>query len=443
MGKTLTFQPLTRIKTRTKMVINLDDNGNVTDAHMSMLNLRGFEQFCIGRPAEEMPRIVNRICGVCSCDHHLAANKAVEMAFGVSIPEAARKLRRLMQHLAWIQNKILQFYFLTLPDFLITEPPRDIMALMKANSELALKAIKMRQLGAMLVEHFAGKVIHPIVVVPGGFSKPMTETEREELLKGAEELLEFAKWTMDFAKKEVFPKYSEIIEKLGVIKTGFIGMVDNGGNHEIYDGKLRLMKADGEIEEFNPEEYADYIAEDIQTWSYAKFPHAKKWGDFALEFDNPTIYRSNCLARINVCEKMPTPLAQAELEEFREKFGRPCQYTLLYNYARLIELLCNAESAVEILKDKEITDQNVRAKFEIKEGRGVGCVETPQGTLIHDYEIDKNGFVTKINIIEGPDQNAAAINLSLKQAAKQVIKDGKYDEAALNQIEMIIRAYAP
>ncbi|MCD6319397.1 MAG: Ni/Fe hydrogenase subunit alpha [Candidatus Desulfofervidaceae bacterium] len=447
MGKTLTIQPVTRIEGHAKVLIELDDNGNVADAKMAIVALRGFEQFCIGRAADEMPRIVNRICGICPWSHHLASNKAVDKVYGVTPPPAGEKLRRLMQHLSWIPDKILHFYFLAAPDFIMgpdADPSvRNVLGVLKSNPDLGMKVVKMRQLGSMLIENFAGKVIHPAAGVPGGFSKPMTEAEREELLKGAEELLEFAKFSIDLAKKDIFPKYMDLIENVGVIKTGFIGTVSEDGSWEIYDGKLRMMKADGSYEDFSYEQYTDYIAEHVEPWAYVKFPYAKRWGEFALEFDNPTIYRSNCLARINVCDKMPTPLAQAELEEFREKFGRPCQYTILYNYARLIELLCNAESAVALLKDPEITDRNVRTKVEPQAGRGVGCVESLQGTLIHDYEADQNGLITRVNLIVGSTHNAAPMNLSVKQAAQALIQGGNYDQGLLNKIEIVIRAYNP
>jgi F420-non-reducing hydrogenase large subunit len=447
MAKTLTVQPITRITGQAKAIINLDDNGSVADARLAMLSLRGFEQFCLGRPAEEIPRIVNRICGVSSWDHHLAANKAIDKIFEVSPPPTGDKLRRLMQHLAWIANKALHLYFLIAPDYMVeagSEPEaRNFFTILKTNSELGIKVVKMRQLAAMLVEHFGGKAIHPTAVVPGGFSKPMNESEREELLRGAEDLLDFAKFSIELAKKEMFLKHLDLIKTLGVIKTAFIGTLKDDGSWEIYDGKLHLMKADGDCESFICEEYSNYIAEYIEPWSYAKFPYIKKWGSFSLLPDTPSIYRSGPLARINICEQMPTPSANAELSEFRERFGRLSQYSLLYPYASLIEMLANAEEAVNLLKDSQITDENVRGKVEIKAGHAIGCIESINGTLIHDYEVDKDGFITKANIILGNTHNMAPINLSLKQAAQTLIKDGKYDRELLDRLEMVIRAYNP
>jgi F420-non-reducing hydrogenase large subunit len=249
---------------------------------------------------------------------------------------------------------------------------------------------------------------------------------------------------MKFAKENVFPKYLDTIKALGVVKIGYLGTVRDDGALDFYGGKLRLMKPDGSYEDFPADQYLDYIEEGVMPWSYTKFPFAKKWGKLNLSLENPVgVYRSNCLARINVADKMATPLAQAELEEFRAAFGRPTHLTLLYHYARLIELLQVAETAVQLLNDPEITGTNVRAQVTPKAGRGVGCVEAPRGTLIHDYECDNDGLITKVNLIVGTTHNNAPINLSVNQAAKECIKGGKYDQGILNRVEMAVRAYDP
>jgi F420-non-reducing hydrogenase large subunit len=220
--------------------------------------------------------------------------------------------------------------------------------------------------------------------------------------------------------------------------------VKEDGSMDLYDGKLRMMQTDGSYEDFKYEEYTDYIREHVEPWTYLKFPYMKKAGEFSMDLDNPNgIYRTNTLARMNVCDKIDTPLAQAELEEFREKFGRPAQPTLLYHWARLIELLHNAENTIRLLDDPEITSTDIRKKVEPRAARGIGCVEAPRGTLIHDYETDENGLMTNVNLIVGTTHNNAPINMSVKSAAKDLIKDGKYDQGILNTIEMMIRAHDP
>ncbi len=449
MTRVINIQPVTRIEGHANIAIHLDDDGNVKESKVHIMALRGFEKFVEGKPAEELPRIVNRICGICPWHHHLASNKAVDRCFGVTPPPAANKLRELMQTIAHAEDKLLHFFFLAAADFVIGPDAdysvRNVIGIAKANPELAQKVVKMRYMAKMILEKFAGKAIHPVAGVPGGFAKPLLEEDRKEFLKQLQELLDFALFSIDFAKKEVFPKYIETVEALGVIETGFIGTVDEDGALNLYDGKLRLMKPDGSYIDFDPQEYTDYIGEHVEDFSYGKFPYAKCWNEgFSIDIEAPKgIYRANTLARINVADKMATPKAQAELEEFREKFGRPAQATLLYHWARLIEEVYACEHAIELLNDPEITDPNIRTKAEPKKGRGVGCVEAPRGTLIHDYTTDENGLIVKANLIVGTTHNIGPINMSVNQAAKMLIKNGHVDEGILNRIEMAVRAYDP
>jgi F420-non-reducing hydrogenase large subunit len=446
--KTITIAPVTRIEGHAKITINLDDTGNVADTFVNVVELRGFEKFCIGRPVEELPRIVTSICGVCPWHHHLASAKANDAVFGVTPPPTGRKLRDLCQSIAFCSDKILHFFFLAGPDFVMGPDAdysvRNVIGIAQSNPDLGKKVIRARHLGTQMLSITSGKSIHPVTAVPGGFSKPLTESDRDRLLPMANEVLEFAKFAISFAKENIFPKYLNEIETIGKIETGFLGTVTDDGSLNVYDGKLRLMKADATYEEFAYDQYTEYIGEHVEPWTYLKFPYAKKWGNFSMDPEDPVgIYRTNALARVNVCDKMATPLAQTELEEFREQFGRPAQQTLLYNYARLIELVYNAEHVIELLNDPEITGTETRVPVTPRAARGIGCVEAPRGTLIHDYETDENGLVTNVNLIVGTTHNNAPINMSVKQTAKALIKDGNYDQGTLNKLEMAIRAYDP
>lgn len=450
MGTVLNIAPVSRIEGHAKIAIHLDDNGNVEDAFLHIQSLRGFEKFIEGRPAEEVPRIVNRICGICPWMHHLASNKAVDGAFGVTPTPTGHKLRELCQVMAHINDKILHFFFLASPDFVLgpdaDHSVRNVIGIAKANPELATKVVKMRQLGQMMLEGFAGKAIHPIAGVVGGFAKPMLEEERLGLLRDARTLLDFSLYSLDFAINNVFAKYMDVISQLGNITTGFLGTVDReDGSLRIYDGKQRLMKADGSYVDFEGDDYADYLGEHVEPWAYSKMPYAKSWNEgFDLDLAAPRgIYRSNTLARINVCDRISTPLANAALEQFRSQFGRPAQQTLLYHYARLIEMVYACERTIELLEWDGITDTDIRAKVEPKAGRGVGIVEAPRGTLIHDYVTDANGCIESANLIVGTTHNIAPMNMSVKQAATSLIKNGNYNEGLLNRVEMAVRAYDP
>jgi len=448
MGKKIVIQPVTRIEGHAKVTIQLDDSGNVSDSKFSVVELRGFEKFCVGRPVEELPRIVTSICGVCPWSHHLASAKACDAVFGVKIPSAARKLRELCNSIAFTEEHILHFYFLAGADFVMGPDAdysiRNVIGIAQKFPDIAKKVIRNRHLGARMLEIISGKSIHPVAAVPGGFSKVLNSEERDELFKMANEVLEFSKFSIDYAKNNIFPQYIEAVKTLGVIETGFLGTVTKDGTLDLYDGVLRMMQADGNYEDFNYEQYTDYIGEHIEPWTYLKFPYMKKAGKLSMDLGNPVgVYRTNTLARVNVCDRIRMPLAQKEFEEFRNEFGKPTQLTLLYNWARLIELLYNAEYAVQLLEDPEITSKDIRVPVKPRAARGIGCVEAPRGTLIHDYETDENGIVTDVNLIVGTTHNNAPINMSVKRAAMDLIKDGKYDQGILNRVEMAIRAYDP
>ena len=448
MGKEIVIQPVTRLEGHAKITIQLDDSGNVSDTRVSIVELRGFEKFCTGRPVEELPRITTSICGVCPWSHHLASAKTCDAVFGVEIPPAARKLRELCNSIAFTEEHILHFYFLAGADFVMGPDAdysiRNVIGIAQKFPDIAKKVIRNRYLGARMLEIISGKSIHPVAAVPGGYSKVLTAEERDKVLEMAKEVLEFSKFSIDYAKNNIFPQYIEVVKTLGVIKTGFLGTVTKDGTLDLYDGVLRMMQADGSYEDFTYDKYTEYIGEHIEPWTYLKFPYMKKAGKLSMDLDNPVgVYRTNTLARMNVCDRIRTPLAQKELEEFRNEFGRPVQLTLLYNWARLIELLYNAEYAVQLLEDPEITSKDIRVPVKTRAARGIGCIEAPRGTLIHDYETDENGIVTNVNLIVGTTHNNAPINMSVKRAAIDLIKDGKYDQGILNRVEMAIRAYDP
>ncbi len=449
MGKIINIAPLSRIEGHASIKIQLDDDGQVASATTHFNSIRGFEKYVQGKPAEEVTRIVTRICGICPWHHHLSSTKAVDACFAAEVAPAGHVLRECMQNMAHINDKILHFYFLAAPDFVMGPDAdykvRNVIGIAQADPVLARQVIKMRQLGQMMMEKFAGKVIHPIAAVPGGFSKPMSDSQRKELVEDTKTLLEFAKFSMAHAKENIFPNYLDVVTTLGTITTGFIGTVEDDGAMNFYDGKIRLMKPDGSFDDFHDSEYLDHISEKVVDTSYGKYPYAKVWGEgFSMDLDAPKgIYRSNCLARVNACDYIPTPLAQAELEEFRTSFGRPAQHTLLYHWARLIELVYACEKTLELLMDPGICGKETRFECTPGAGRGVGHVEAPRGTLIHDYTTDENGLIEKANMIVGTTHNLAPISMSVEQSAKMLIKDGKVDETILNKVEMSVRAYDP
>jgi len=450
MSQTIRIAPLTRIEGHAALDLHLDGEGNVADARLTVMSLRGFEKFVIGRPVEEVPRIVTRICGICPWQHHLASTKAAEACLGVTPAPASVKLRELCQMMASIPDKILHFYFLAAPDFVMgpaADPAsRNVMGMASAAPELTRQAALMRYRTQMALEKFAGKVIHPVAVLVGGFSTPLAEENRAEFLSVMREALDFSLMSIKLAREELFPALIKTFRELGEYPSAYLGLVNpSDGSLALYDGLFRLMDQDGAYEDFPASKYLSHLAEKVEPWTYLKFPYMKKAGRLVMDEEAPVgLYRTNSLARINVCDRIATPKADAELELFRREFGRPAHMAFLYHWARLIELVHCCERAIELLEDPEITSRDIRVQpIAPRAGEGVGCVEAPRGSLIYHLKTDHDGIVTAANLLAGTTHNNAGMNLSLKQTASKAIRNGVYDQGLLNMVEMSLRAYDP
>jgi len=451
--RTITISPITRLEGHGKIEIFLNKEGNVDNAYFQVPELRGFEKFCEGRKAEDLPIITPRICGVCPVAHHFASTKALDAAFHVDPPSAAKKLRELMYSGYMIYDHTLHFYFLGAPDFVVDPdaPPaeRNILGVIKkVGLDVTKEVIKHRAYGQRITALIGGKATHPVCGLPGGISKPITEEERQEIEKMAESSVEFAKFSLRLFDDVVLKNKNYvdlILSDAYTLKTYYMGLVDKNNKVSFYDGQIRVVDSEGrEFLKFSPSEYLDVIGEHVEPWSYVKFPYLKKigWKGFVGGL-NSGIYRVGPLGRLNASDGMATPLAQQEYERMYETLGRkPIHSTLAYHWARLIELLYAAERCLELSRDEEITSKDVRNKPG-SPGEGVGIIEAARGTLIHHYILDEEALVKQVNLIVATTNNSPAICISIRDVAKALIHNGNVGEGLLNKVEMAFRAYDP
>jgi F420-non-reducing hydrogenase large subunit len=450
--KKIEIDPITRLEGHGKISVFLNDAGEVENAYLQIPELRGFERFCIGRKAEDMPLLTSRICGVCPVAHHMAGTKTLDAAFNVEPPSAGKKLRELMYCGYFIYDHTLHFYYLGGPDFVVgpNAPPekRNILGVIeKAGLDVAKEVIKHRAYGQRITELIGGKATHPVCGLPGGISKPLSEENRQEIEKMAASSVEFAKLSLKLFHSIVLgnSKYLDLIKSDAyTLKTYYMGLVDSSNKVNFYDGKVRVVDPTGnEFAKFEPKNYLDHIAERVEEWTYVKLPYLKKvgWKGFVDGSDSGA-FRVGPLGRLNASNGVATPLAQEEYEVMFKALGRPVHSTLAYHWARLIELLYAAERAVELVRDPEITSSNVRNKPN-EPGEGVGIVEAARGTLIHHYILDRDALIKDVNLIVATVNNSPSINMSIRNAAKGLIHGGKADEGLLNMVEMAFRAYDP
>ncbi len=455
MKQKICIDPITRLEGHARVDLFLNEEGALSNAYLVIPELRGFEKFCEGRPVEEMPRITQRICGVCPIAHHMAAAKAGDAVYHVDPPPTAKKLRELMYSAFFVADHATHFYILGGPDFVVgpdaPKSERNILGVVrKVGKETGSKVMQLLRDNHKITALIGGRYIHSVSAIVGGVAKPITEEDRLAILERAQRSVEFAKETLQLFDDIVLgnPEYVDMITSDAFAhQTYYMGLVDENNKVNFYDGKVRVVSPTGEeFVKYGPEDYLNVIAEHVEPWTYLKFPYLKEigWKGF-VDGKDSGVYRASPLARLNAADGMATPEAQAMYEKFFDTLGgKPVHSTLATHWARLIELLYAAERSVELASDESITDPKVRTIPTATPTEGIGIVEAPRGTLTHHYKTDERGLVTAVNLIVGTTNNYAAIDMSIVKAAHSLIHAGEpVSDAALNKIEMAFRAYDP
>jgi NAD-reducing hydrogenase large subunit len=442
MSKRILIDPVTRIEGHAKISIFLDDAGKVSGAEFHVVEFRGFEKFCEGRPLSEMPGITSRICGICPVSHLLVSARAGDAILAVNVPPAADKLRRVMNLGQIIQSHALSFFHLSAPDFLAgwdaAPAQRNVFGLAAANPQVARGGIRLRQFGQEIIEILGGKKIHPAWAVPGGVRSPLTPAGRDKIRGWLPEAYSTTKMALNLFKV-LLQGHEQEAEVFGNFPSLFMGLVGPDGKWEHHGGKLRFKDSNGTIvaDQLDPQRYYDYISEAVQKSSYLKSPYYKSLGIQA------GMYRVGPLARLNVCDYIGVPQADAELTLFKNLRRGAVTSSFLYHYARLLEILAAIELIERHLEDEDLLSHDLRADAGINNLRGVGAGEAPRGTLFHDYAVDRDGILKKVNLVIATGQNNLAMNRTVAQIAQHYINGPEIPEPVLNRIEHGIRCYDP
>lgn len=441
MAKRIIIDPVTRIEGHAKITIHLDDGGQVTDAHFHVTEFRGFERFCEGRTLFEMAGITARVCGICPVSHLLASAKAGDQILAVRPPPAAEKLRRLMNLAQIIQSHALSFFHLSAPDLLLgleSDPAkRNVFGLIAAEPELARGGIRLRQFGQEIIEALGGKKIHPAWSVPGGVRAPLANEDREHIRARLPEARATALAALQRFKR-ILDQYAEEVRTFGNFPSLFMGLASGDGAWEHSDGHLRFVDAEGRVvADVEPARFRHSIGEAVETNSYLKSPYYKPLGY------PDGCYRVGPLARLNICERMGTPLADQELDEYRARAGKIATSSFFYHHARLIEILAGVERIERMIDDPDLAAENLRAHAGINRTHGVGVSEAPRGTLFHEYEVDAHGMMKHVNLVIATGQNNLAMNRTVAQIARHYVRGPEVSEGLLNRVEAGIRAFDP
>ncbi len=452
MSQKITIEPVTRVEGHGKVTIHLDDNNIVTESRLHIVEFRGFERFVQGRPYWEAPVLVQRLCGICPVSHHLAAAKALDVIVGAGtgdgLTPTGEKMRRLMHYGQMFQSHALHFFHLVSPDLLFgidADPAiRNVIGVALEHKDLAVQGVMMRKFGQEIIRATAGKKIHGTGAIPGGINKHLTPEDKDSFLNGPDPLnidhmIDWSVGVMEFFK-DYYQKNRSFIDEFASFPSNHLSLVRKDGALDLYHGVLRAVDSEGNkiLDDVDYQDYEQYIEEEVRSWSYMKFPYLKSLGPVK------GWYRVGPLARLNTCEFIPSPLAQAEFEEYKALTnGKPNNICMHYHYARLIELLHSAEMMKELLNDPDLMEGELVTKG-TKVNKGIGLLEAPRGTLFHHYEINDDDQLTRVNLIVSTTNNNEPMNQSVNSVAHSWM-DGKAEitEPMMNAVEVAIRAYDP
>ena len=439
----ITIEPVTRVEGHGKVSILLDQEQRVKQARLHIVEFRGFERFVQGRPFWEVPVLVQRLCGICPVSHHLAAAKAMDrIVGGEKLTPTAEKMRRLMHYGQILQSHALHFFHLCSPDLLFgfeADPAtRNVIGVAGKYPDLALQGVMLRKFGQEIIQATAGKKIHGTGAIPGGINKNLSLEERDFLLKDTDRVMAWARGALKIARDYTI----ENLEKLapfGSFDSNHLSLIREDGALDLYDGRLRAIDAQGQkiFDQVGPQDYLDYIAEEVRSWSYMKFPFIKSLGP------EKGWYRVGPLARINACEFIDTSEAETARQEFMALTkGKPNNITMAYHWTRMIELLHAVEKIMELLNDADLQGTDLVVKGQ-RRAEAVGLLEAPRGTLFHHYRVNHNDQVVMANLIVSTTNNNEPMNRAVQKVAHDHLSGRKITEGLLNHVEVAIRAYDP
>ncbi|MDO8346488.1 MAG: Ni/Fe hydrogenase subunit alpha [Rugosibacter sp.] len=437
------IDPVSRVEGHGKVTILLDADNKVHQVRLHIVEFRGFEKFIQGRPYWEVPVMVQRLCGICPVSHHLAAAKAFDRVLGIEqLTPTAEKIRRLMHYGQIMQSHALHFFHLSSPDLLFgfdsDVAKRNIVGVAEKYPEIARQGVLLRKFGQEVIRITAGKRIHGTGAIPGGVNKVITLAERDELLQNIYQMIDWSRTAVHLAQ-QLHEANPALYDSFGLFRSSIMSLVGNDGEMDLYHGKLRARDEDGRLI-FDGVDYQDYqkmIAEGVKSWTYMKFPFIRSLGE------ERGWYKVGPLARVQNCDSIPTPFAEAERRVFIDYAGGvPFHGPLAYHWTRMIEMLHAIEVIKDLLHDDAILGGERMAHGE-RRREGVGVIEAPRGTLFHHYQVGEDDLVTMCNLIVSTTSNNQPMNEAVRQVARRYLHGQEVTPDLLNHIEVAIRAFDP
>jgi coenzyme F420-reducing hydrogenase alpha subunit len=377
---------------------------------------RFFEAMVVGRDWSELSRITSRICGICSIGHTFASQKATEAAMEITITEQTRRLREILNHAENLQSHILHVCYLVLPDLLGVG---SVLPLMETHRDVVLLAIRLHRLANETCDKIGGRTTHPIRSCVNGWSmlpdKKTLREIRDNHVKAMDDLKHLAEFVQSLTHK--LPDFER--------ETEYVSLT-HPKEYALYDG---VIKSSDVPDPISPRDYERVTNEYVDDRSTAK------WTRF-----NRGAYAVGALARFNNNTDQLSDGAKAAAGQLG--LSAPCHKPFMNSVAQVVECVLSVEKTIahsQWFLDNGIKEEDTG--FSVREGRGVGAVDVPRGTLFHDYTYDGKGKCVEANLVIPTNQNHANIQADMEELVP-LIKDMSTEKINLT-LEMLVRAYDP
>ena len=420
MTTKIAIDPITRLEGHGKIEIFLDDDGAVEDMFFQIPELRGFERFVVGRPIEELPRIVTRICGVCPASHHMASAKAWTAASAASARRWPHKLREMYYQAHFIHSHIAHFYALAAPDFVLgpdADPAtRNVLGVVhKVGLEVGGAVIASRAKAQEIQRVIGGRNTQDIWASPGASPRASSRRSSSRSAAGCGELYDFTQFSLQLFRDVVLanPTYVDIIANGPyTLDVHNMGLVDENNAPNFYDGQVRVVDFDGhEICRYAAARLCRLRRRARRAVDLPEVPlpqaarlEGVRGGQDIESSTAPRRWRGSTWPSDGHAEarrRRSRRCSRRSARTRRTRLARPTTGRASSRWCRTPRR-CAASATIPA-----ITRRRFRVIPQQITGEGVGIVEAMRGTLTHHYSCDENGICTSANLIVGTTNNNA------------------------------------
>lgn len=410
----LTMEGITKVEGSAGLTLHVEE-GKVTDVKFAITEYkRFFTEAMKGKSLMAIPQHLARICGTCSNAHLMVSIEACENALGIQPSAQTKTLRALTMHGLMIRDHALHLYLFSIPDIYGKDAFLDFDENIEAEHQLLHDGFDTKAAGNFLATLVAGRSVHAIYPVIGGFLKVPDAAGIEEAVKKLESVRPAALRLIEIFKNAPF-HFDRKMQFMALVPDGNYGYIDGA-----------IVTSKGEI--FPEKEFHKHLTQVVLPYSQA-----------SAYLYNGDGYMVGALARVNLAKNKLHPKTKESLGNLLDIF--PSTDIFHNNLAQAIEILHSIDESMDILRSSAFAPEPV-VKVPNRDAVGVGVVEAPRGTLYHKVSLGADGLVKEGEVIVPTGQNQVNIEKDIATLVQGLLPDTPKEKIEF-EIEKLIRAYDP